>query len=164
MIFQNYEKEINTHTKVEQNMQDLINEYKGKVRGLENELESTKSRVLVGFFHQKLEGELKQVAEQNKSLETTNAQFKALFTNSSLTKRIKSKSKRNTRKSSSTDRYRTDILLDNNQSEFKSFNPKTKKAKLFHPFNNQSKDLLLTHPASDLMGESVDLNDQEKEG
>ena len=49
-IFQNYEKEINTHTKVEQNMQDLINDYKGKVRSLEGELETTKGRVLVGWL------------------------------------------------------------------------------------------------------------------
>lgn len=46
-ILQNYEKEINTHTKVEKSMQDLINDYKGKVHDLEKTLDNTKSRLTV---------------------------------------------------------------------------------------------------------------------
>jgi hypothetical protein len=46
-ILQNYEKEINTHTKVEQSMQILINDYKSKISCLENELDFTKSRITV---------------------------------------------------------------------------------------------------------------------
>lgn len=140
-------------------MQDLINDYKGKVRSLEGELENTKSRLLVASLYQKLEGELRVINEQNKSLESTNAQFKALFNQASMTKKIKSKSKRNTRKSSSTDRHRTDLLLDGNHSEFKTFNPKAKKPKLFQPFSQQSRDLLVTQPTSDLMAESVSAGD-----
>lgn len=46
-ILQNYESEINTHAKVEQNMQVLINEYKGKIDSLESTLESNKSKLAV---------------------------------------------------------------------------------------------------------------------
>lgn len=97
-----------------------------------------------------MEGDLKNITDHNKSLESTNAQFKALIQNASLTKKGKSKSKRVTRKSSSTDRQRADLFHDINQSDFKTLNPKVKKPKLFHPFNNHSKDLLVTHPAPDL--------------
>lgn len=149
-ILQNYEKEINTHTKVEQSMQDLINDFKGKVHSLEKELDFAKSRVTVGVVNeQKLENELSLVANQNKTLESTNGQLKALLNNTpvgiALRPKSRASAKRGTRKSNSTDRARADLLIDVNNTEFKTMTVCGKRGKpKFRPSNTQSKDMLMT--------------------
>ena len=47
---QNYESEINTHTKVGQNMQSIINEHKGRIEELQGNQESARLKILVDLL------------------------------------------------------------------------------------------------------------------
>jgi hypothetical protein len=106
--------------------------------------------------------------DQNRALESTSGQLKALLNTGSMLSGIRNKSKNSTkksiRKSTSTDRNRVDLLIDAFHPEFKTMLPKPKKPnQKFQPFQTQSRDLLLNKPfQKDPEKDSVSCSELEK--
>ena len=105
-ILQNYESEINTHTKVEQNMQTIINEYKGKVDVFQRDLAEKATRLAC------LEKQVAELGSHNRELESANQQVKAMLATSKMLSTRKSKSSKHPRLTTSADKTRPEIWTD----------------------------------------------------
>lgn len=89
---------------------------------------------------------------QNKGLESANAQFKTMIDQVTAHTRSKSRSKRASRKSSSLDRHRVDL----ENCDLLSTGSQNKKTKTGHLFLGFSRELTVTHPPP----ESVQLRNE----
>jgi chromosome segregation ATPase len=123
-ILQNYESQINTHAKVEHNMQMMIQDYQAKVNNLQKELTENLTRI------EKLEKEMKDMGDHNKELESANQQIKFLLnTTKTMSTRKAKGGKTAGRLTTSADKNKTDVLIDSMYSEFRTLNTGGKKPK-----------------------------------